>query len=177
MRFISPYPGLRLIVKHQEVELLANGSHRVTAPGFTAEFRTNDVTSWEADAARANFTFKGQVTEEGSERPIDPVPSRVGTYDTSVIQDAKLRKTIEDKMLAHPDHGRDFLMVAKPVVAAPWPKYDTLKNAKTIAEKVDELGLDAETVIAYESGNQNREAVIAALKALTAVEEEELVAA
>lgn len=187
MRFISLHTGLRLIVEYQSVEILANGMNRVTAPGFTAEFRAGDVCSWEEDAARQSFTFLGTVTEEGSERPIDPIPSRVGSFDTAKIRDAKLRSGVEQKMLAHPDHGRDFLMVEKPQLAAPWPNYDKVKGggagrttAKVISEQVQELGLDPADVMAYERDNANREEVLAALskleKLLEPVEEELVIA-
>jgi hypothetical protein len=176
-----------LIVIHQSVEILASGQHRVIAPGFTAEFRSGDVTTWEEDEARQHFTFRGTVTEEGSERPIDPIPSRVGSFDTARIGDSKLRAEIEQKMLAHSDHGRDFRMVEKPQLAAPWPNYSKVKGggagrttAKVISEQVQELGLDPADVMAYERDNANREEVLAALskleKLLEPVEEELVIA-
>lgn len=180
MRFISPYSRYKLIIISQQTELMSSGQQRVIAPGFIAEFREGDVRMWEADYAREHLTFRGTVTEEGSERPIDPVPGRVGSYDTAHIQNEELRKEVEEKMLAHHDHGRDFYMVEKPARPAPWPTYDAMTGggrgkttAKVLAEQVMELGLNPEDVVLYERENQNRTEVIEALEALLVKEDAE----
>jgi hypothetical protein len=71
--------------------------------------------------------------------------------------------------------------VEQPRLAAPWPAYDKLtvvgrRTAEIVAEKiaetVKELELDPAYVVAYEEQNENREAVIAAVRATVPVEEE-----
>lgn len=175
MRFISPYPGFRIVVKHQDIEILASGQPRVLKDGFTAEFRITDVTDWERDFARKNFAFRGTVTDEGG-RDIDPTNSRVSSFDTSTINNDSLRKEVEQILLSHVDQGRDFYHVEAPKVAPPWPTYDKVPAAK-IAAKVAEDGYDVEAVLAYERANKNRDSVLDALGALGKTEEEELVAA
>lgn len=176
MRFISPFPRFRLICKHQKIEILASGLPRVLEDGYTAEFRNTDVTDWERDLARETFTFRGTVTDEGG-RDVDPVKTRVSTFDTSKIGDEKLRGEVERFMINHPDHGRDFIVAERPKAAPPWPTYDSVHPSK-IAAKVKEDGFDPQAVIAYERENKNRASVISALEALREGEpEEELVAA
>jgi hypothetical protein len=82
--------------------------------------------------------------------------------------------------------GHAALRIAPDKLAAPWPKYDSLKVqgqrtiekvAEKIAETVLELGLDPASVVAYEQENLGRSEVVNALTALASTEvEEELVA-
>ena len=98
MRFISPAPGYKFQAIKEEVEVLASGLPRTTSPGFICEFRKADTTDWERDYARANFAFKGVPMSE-SGMLIDPVPSRVSSYDTAVIPNPELRLRVEQRLL------------------------------------------------------------------------------
>lgn len=175
MRFVSPYERFKIIAKHQDTEVLANGTSRVLAPGFIAEFSPTDVTDFEREVARKSFSFRGTMTTLGGE-PIDPAEHRISTFDSNVIQNAGLREEVEKFLLNHVDHGRDFIVADRPKLKAPWPTYDTVHAAK-IAAKVAEDGYDVAEVIAYERENKNRPTVIEALEALapTPEPEEELV--
>jgi hypothetical protein len=71
--------------------------------------------------------------------------------------------------------------VERPKLAAPWPSYDKLTVhgrrtvdivAAKIAETVKELELDPVYVVAYEEQNENREAVVAAVRATVPAGEE-----
>lgn len=169
MRFVSPYERYKIVIKHQDTEVLANGSTRVLAPGFVAEFSPTDVTLFERDLARESFSFRGTLTTEGG-IPIDPVLHRISTFDTNKVP-SEMRAEIEQSLLNHPDHGRDFVVANRPKIDPPWPSYDKEKAAD-IPKKVADLGFDTEAVIAYERENKNRESIIGALTPKAAPEEE-----
>lgn len=73
------------------------------------------------------------------------------------------------------DYGIDFVEIKTAVAAKPWPTYDALEDADEIANTVTFLGLDPESVKAYEIENQNRQSVIDALENTTAKAGEALV--
>jgi len=176
LRFISKHPGYRIVCKHQDIEILASGLPRVLRDGYTAEFKVSDVTDWERDAARGAFTFVGTTTTLGG-NPIDPVTTRISGFDTNRIADTTLRAEVEKALQVNTAFGHDYILVEKPTLPAPWPKYDSEKVA-AIAGKVADSGYDPQDVIAYERANKNRPSVIEALEALLVKEpEEELVTA
>jgi hypothetical protein len=79
------------------------------------------------------------------------------------------------------DRTEGVVPVERPKLAAPWPAYDKLTVvgrrteeivAAKIAETVKELEIDPLYVVAYEEQNENREAVIAAVRATVPAEEE-----
>lgn len=99
MRFISPIPGYNFIAIHEKVEVLASGLPRTLAPGFICRFKVGDTTDWEREYARVHFKFNGVPLSERGQMPIDPVPSRVSSFDTLTIANPKLRKEVEDRLL------------------------------------------------------------------------------
>jgi hypothetical protein len=88
----------------------------------------------------------------------------------------------QDAIRERLDRTEGAVKVERPRLAAPWPAYDKLtvvgrRTAEIVGEKiaetVKELELDPAYVIAYEEQNENREAVIAAVRATVPVEETE----
>lgn len=189
MRFISPIAAYRVIVKHQDIEILASGQPRVLKDGFTVEFKEGDLTDFERDLARKSLTFKhNYINLDGS--PYDPVP-HASSYDTAQIEDPVTRKEVEDFLVNHPFCGQshEYILVEKPQLPAPWPNYDELvihgrRTAKHVADQniatAQATGTSLDTLIAYERDNQNRPEVIAAYEEANApveVPEDELVEA
>jgi len=172
-RYISKYSSMKKTVRKATHTLIQgqNGPvlHEVSAPHI-AFFRPVGITPWERDFAVTHFGFKGVADGE------DPL-KRISSYDTD--EEAKRlnwsdeEKAAVEKML---DDGQnaDYFRIERPRLPAPWPKYDELVPqgrrtielvAAQIAETVRTLGLDPQTVAAYERENLNREIVIAELEA------------
>jgi len=175
MRFVSPYGRYNLGLIPWKQEKLADGTTRTLKEGFMAQFGDGDFTDQERQAAYDHF---GSTIKKGSRRDESGNDSdqdwRIGTFDTLDIHDLELRSNVEKLMVDHPLHGRDFLLVQRPATPAPWPRYDEVKVigrrtiddvARQIVEKIEELGLDPDQVIAYERENLNREQVVAAVTA------------
>ena len=195
MRFICAGASRQWVLIHQELEQLADGTFRVVAKvraktefpaGYIAQFRRNDYTDYEKQIA---YDRLGSALNRGSrlgDDMVTPVPNddRIGTFDTHQIDDPKLRARVEELMVAHADHGRDFLLVEQPKVGKPWPRYDELRAqgrrtidlvVEQIVAKVREDGYTADDVLAYERQNLNRQEVLEALEELARVPEEDRV--
>lgn len=193
MRFISKFAKYEFHALHEIVEPLANGQTRTLSPGFKCHFQVSDKTDWEAELARKTFKFSGvPMSMDGV--LIDPVPSRVSSYDTDLdprLKDDRLAKRhgyasaealkarVEERLL-EACSPEAHISAVKPKAEEPWRGYDKLVAqgrrtnaliAEKIAERVQEDGYepaDIASVIAYERGNLNRPEVIEALEALTA---------
>jgi hypothetical protein len=190
LRFISPISAYKVVAIHEKTEVLADGSRRTLAPGFTAHFNKFDTTDWERDIAREKFKFRNIVKNlDGS--MVDPVP-RTSSFDTATIEDPELRKRVEEALLNNPDHGKQegYLLVEKPKVKAPWASYDKLtiqgrRTAELVAQKnleiAAETGTPIQDLIAYErSLDEPRGELIALYEAALPVEpdpEPDLIAA
>jgi len=193
MRFISPHANYRIVLVHEEVERLADGSMQVKPKeraetefprGFVAKFQRNDYTDFEKQVAYDRF---GAALNKGGrlrDDMVTPVSNddRIGTFDTHQIQDPKLRARVEELLISHDQHGRDFLLVEQPKVGKPWPRYDELRAAgrrtvemvaESIVAKVREDGYSPDDVLAYERQNLNRQEVLEALEELVRVPEED----
>lgn len=149
-----------------------------------AEFARGAIPSWALEVGVRSFTMAA--------RPSDiPATQWLCTYDSVVDQRERgwtdeERKLIEEHLLKQ----RDVVLAELPKVDAPTPTYvkqttphgqrKTDLCVKRAVEYVTVEGFDAETLIAFER-QENRavsEEIIAALRALTVVEEpDELVAA
>lgn len=177
MRFISAISAYKLVVIHEDVEILASGQPRVIAPGFTAEFRQGGLLPHEKEVAARELKFRNQTYyKDGT--PVDLIP-RVSLFDTSEIHDPKLRERVEKAMLANPDFGKQdgYMLVEAPKVTAPWASYDELtihgqRTAEKVAERNIEIarttGTSLEALIAYERQNRNDARIIAAYEAAQA---------
>lgn len=181
MIFLSKWPGHKFFAIGQQVEPMPMGPPKVLHPGYVCRFKLQGLADWEYEAAKKAFTFSGMVTEEDG-TPIDPIPQRVSTFNTEWVPE-QFRSEVEQVMLKNV--GPDFILAEKPREPIPWPTYDQVRGggrgittAAAIAERVTDLGLNPERVIAYERENQNRSDVIKALEQISAaVEDEEIVAA
>ena len=193
MRFVCAGANRQWILIHQELEALADNTFRVVPDGkaktefpkgYTAQFRRNDYTDYEKQVA---YEKLGSELNRGSrlgDDMVTPIPNddRIDTFDTALIDDLKLRARVEELMLAHPDHGRDFLHVEQPKLTKPWPRYDELKaggrgrTAELVVEqimaKITEDGYLPDDVLAYERQNLNRPDVVEALEGLTRAKDE-----
>lgn len=174
MRFISPYSNFNFSVTESEYDLTTGRPKRI---GFVARFQPGIWLEHEREAA---FAAWGPRIRRGSRMLDDsltvpaPLDYRIGVFDTSSIHDEGLRRMVEEKMVSSRKHGRDYLHVEEPRLAAPWPRYDEVVSggrgrtneavALEIAAKVEELGLDPAAVAAYERANRNRPEVLEALE-------------
>ena len=180
MRFLSPIAAYRVIVRHQDIEILASGQPRVIKDGFTVEFKEGDLTDFERDYAREHLTFKhNYINLDGS--PYDPVP-HASSYDTSQIEDPVMRKEVEDFLTTHQFCGNpnEYVVVETPKIPAPWPNYDDItihgrRTAQHVAEQnlatAEATGTPIDALIAYERSNRNDADIVAAYEAANTPEE------
>lgn len=191
MRFISPVSGYRLIAVHEQTTVLADGTRKVDAPGYTVEFQKGAATDYEKEIARERLHFRG-VPMNYDRTPFDPI-KRVSVFDTEWIGSPELRKKVEKALLENADRGKQdgYILVDTPKRPAPWPAYDELtvhgqrKAANVAAQNIETAnatGTPIGYLIAYEKENRNDARIIEAYeKALAEVEaaqpEEELVEA
>lgn len=191
MRFISKFKKYQINFQTDIIEHFATGESRELRPLLNCEFDLyGSMLPHEVEAARGQFMNFGLPTEVDGVTLIDPMV-RWSVFDTVQFQEAKglddeTRERLEQFLLGRHELGADYIMVPTPVLAPPWPTYDTfrgvrgLPTAEAIAKKVREDGYDVVDVLAYERQNANRQDVIDALEAVgtpIAVEDEELVQA
>lgn len=184
MRFGSPYSNLKVVLWHAELEPLAAGGFKVNSPGFTAEFRSGDWDDFERTTLYERF---GAVMKKGSRFTDDtlttPAPTdwRIGTYDTSLIQDFETRTKVEQLLLDNFANGHDYIPLIRPKNPAPWPGYDglTVRGKRTIEHVlatirsvVEQAQIDPETVAQYERENLAREPVLELLESMKETEPE-----
>jgi hypothetical protein len=128
---------------------------------------------WEEQAALESFNFSGLA--EG----VHPLTT-VGVYDTEIavqgIADkqarAEFQKRIEDRLVElQAIFPSQYIIVEKPALAKPWPSYD-----ETAPEDIEAVmastGVSADTVIAYETENEQRDEVLDLLRAVKAEADE-----
>jgi hypothetical protein len=182
LRFTSPYPKFKVTPASlkQSVEWLANGAWREKRAGHTVEFEPQGFTTWEREAAMEYFgdTIRtGRRKTDSTLTTDSPLDWRIGTFDTSTIDDPELRELVEQALLNHDGYGRDYMVFEKPRTPKPWANYDNLKAqgrrtndmvADEICRLVLEIGVDVGQTMGYESENLNRPEVMAALERLAA---------
>lgn len=92
--------------------------------------------------------------------------------DGNPLARGTIKKEIEQFLLNYSSHGIDYVVVESVKLKAPWPKYDSLipqgrrtlvMVAEQIAATAAQIGIDPETVRAYERANLDRPVVLAAL--------------
>jgi hypothetical protein len=195
LRFLSPYRNYKLVAIGADWEPLPNGGTRINRPDHICEFSPWDAGDYERAIAKKHFHYGGTVRDPASNRELDPVDDqhRVSVYDTAQMQDSKLRKEVEEAMLAHPALGSDYILIEQPTLAPPYAKYPEHRNVqgrRTISHAIQDITQAAKTMIAlgefdvdaavqYERANGNNAEVIAALEGLRPAPEpaEELVSA
>ena len=189
MIFVSNYGAYKIVAKHGNFDRLTNTE---LGGGFIAEFRP-DVLSVHMDMLRALETagrvkFNGMARDSSTNQELDPA-ERCSSFDTEKeIPDPELRAQVEQALLESPDLGKAFFLYERFSPAPPWPAYDKLvaqgrRTIELVADKITlmtlDMGVDPETVLAYEREHLNRPLVVEALKGLssTEVDEEELISA
>lgn len=179
MRFVSPYPGYKVALWHDQLEQLASGQWRRvpgTPAGFMAEFQPGIAEKDERDFAIERFPtiVKKHVRFYGNlEEPLiqqESLDWRVGLFDTGTIADLDLRGKVEEHLLAHPDHDRDFVQIERAASPKPWEAYDELRTAKGrnldwVLSQIEQIavvtGTDPDVIERYEREHEDREAVYA----------------
>jgi len=191
LRFISKYAAYK-ISAIPSVDHYGTGQPKKR--GVVCEFKLDYLHPWEIDAARSTFQFRGVAAAGPIGSPIikhvDPI-GRVSVYDTEEAEAngeyqaaGVSREDVERALLSKHSLGRDFILVEKPAVPAPWPAYDKLTTSRgrdlswvveQIVSRVQDLGVDPISVIEYERANRNRPEVIDALRKIGQPAEEEVV--
>lgn len=154
-----------------------DGQRELIGTGYIVEFRrVRALHPWEEDQARRTFQFRGIQYQQDFITPIDPVKQRVSLWDSEWAPE-DIRKQVEQVLLNHDSYGRDFVVVESPSFTAPWPNYDEITGeheVEQITARVEDLGIDVDTVVNYERYNANRQHVIAALEEIGELEEDEI---
>ena len=181
-RFVSPHRSYAHGVRSaREAYLGPDGQMvpEVTAleAAFTPDLRTDE----DIAIAKSTFKFRGMpIYESGQE--VDPT-YRISVFDSEV---AKLQNGWTDddeafvvETLRHNGPiGQMYVEVIPVPAEKPWNGYDELTDADRIVDLAIGIGADLSKVIAYETENANREAVIDALQAtLTEADETIIVSA
>lgn len=182
MRLVSQYRNFEgpTLQKHREM-VLADGQHQVLEQGYSASpFVFGDLTEWERKQALDHWSNNMRGLGQ-NEEPL----WRFSSYDTLVAAEQhewtpEMRVKFEQVLRTSPSNGVDYIIIDKPLVPKPWPKYDDLTVVgrrtidivcKEITDRVSDLGLDVESVKIYERENLNRPEVLAALAGLQTVED------
>lgn len=196
-RYVAKYKRYSICYQRDIVEHYATGESRVLKPLLNCEFDLyGSMLPHEMEAARGRFINTGTMLEMDTVTTVD-VAYRFSVFDSVAfarekgLDDAELAKLDlwlqnKDPQRANHAEGHDYIYVEAPVLAPPWPAYDTFRGVRgaptgpRIAERVQEDGYDPAVVLEYERANANRQEVIDALEALLApapVDDEELVSA
>lgn len=179
MRFISKIRKYQIGFKADVTNHFATGESQVIQPLWNCEFDPfRSLNPWEVEAANARFVNTGLMLELDGHTTIDAM-DRYSVFDTHDAQkhwgltDAQ-RVELEEHLQNNLSHGVYYIRVDAPVLAPPWPTYDSFRGVKgtptaqRIAEKVLEDGYDVGVVLAYERQGANRTEVLDALEALQA---------
>lgn len=177
MRFLHKHPGGKVTAIPGEDDLFTN---RPKKSPEVASFKVGLLFPWEIAAAKSTFHFRGQTAwgSPGNVGELVDPSGRIAYYDTVEQQKQngwtdEYRQRVEQGLLNNKFLGSDFILVERPELPKPWPKYDELVAhgrrtvvmvAEQIKETVDSLGLDTESVVAYEETHLNRPEVINALR-------------
>lgn len=175
MRFVSKSANLRIPIRNQVEMNLASGAKEVITRGLTALFQKNILSPSEVDIGVASFRHTGLPIDRDTETHISP-RHRISGFDTELEQERlgwtdEEREIVEQKLLADPANGIDFIHLTPAAIPAPWPTYDTTAEVDivTIAKATGTV----ENALVYEKANAKRAAVIAALEGDEAQEAEE----
>lgn len=171
--------------------VLATGDRQILEEPINCVFQLGGLLDHETRLAVRHFKFRGMpaadpslIDGEYAEGVRSPL-YRCSVFDTCAQGwDDETRLFVERRLEADAGYGKDWLRADPPVILPPWPSYDKLRGrgnqttAELLAGEVAKLGLDPAEVIEYETGHQNRPAVLEALNALkAAAPEETLIAA
>ena len=174
MLCVSEHANLRVTIRAAKPALYDDRGNltREKIRGLTAEFTRGGCPEWAKPIVFSTFEFRG--IPDGVSREY-----RLGTFDSfQAQQDMRWsdeeRELVERELVRIAQITRDFIIVQKPRVAAPWPTYDDLqvvgrRTAAIVAEKVVDViratGVNPDSVVQYELENANRPEVVAAVRA------------
>jgi hypothetical protein len=173
MRFISLSPGMKRTVIHAEQTLVntPRGPEQIQSrEPYIAKFRQGGATAAETALALSRFQIKGLGERENPAR-------RLSIYDTDEAARAEnwtpeLKAEIEQSLLS--GVGQFYFQLEVPRVDLPWPAYATA-DPEDVVRTAGLVGVSLEHVLAYETENANRPAVVAEIKdALAANDEVEI---
>lgn len=185
MRFIGKIATLPVRRHIEEWDDRAR-QNKIVQQGIIAVFEQGQLTEYEVEQGLSHLgPFTGLPILEDDQVPVSP-RRLLRVYDTDVRAesehwDSATKAFVEEYLQNHTLHGREFLLVETPRVAAPWPSYPKLvaKNAKELTAVVDKIVAtvteqehDPALVLAYELENLKRPKVIAALQELRPAEDE-----
>lgn len=149
--FTSPAAGFQFIVQGAEPTFSPSGVVIARQTELTAEFGVfGDEYTWEAG------------NEQGISADI-----RGGYFDLDLQAEQKGwsdddRALVARRLLMEESRNPDYFLYSKPVVAKPWPTYETTHH-NTIPELAVQLGLTEQT-LAYERDTKNRASVVEKLE-------------
>lgn len=165
MLFISCSPGYKLlgIRKTKPNHHPATGELISTDPPINAEFYHGGAPSWAIDQALGQATFQAHWT---GLPPEQEQRAMVSSYDTdqqaeALGWDQETKEYVEQFMLKWHDHGDWYIRAVPPeeTLAIPWPAYDSTHHMQ-IANIAQEIGVDLEYVIQWETTHKNRDKVL-----------------
>ena len=170
-RFVSQHKGLGITVQQPTPDrTIPDDSGRPhVVPGqrrIHVKFDHGLLTPKDIAFAKANLRFRGTVMD-AAQRDIDPT-YRMGVIDTEVLAlqegwtDAEHQLVI-NKLRDETRHG-EFVEVEREALAAPWANYDQIDDPDRIVELAAATDADFAVVLEYELANQNRPAVLQALR-------------
>lgn len=174
MRFVADARKYTFNALNPIVEMVrdAHGGMRqvITDRGVLCQFTHGALLEWEYELAKNSFGLKGLAHDENPRR-------RFSAYDTELEarrqgwSDEK-RRMVEERLLEYATAGQGHILVEKPKLDPPWPRYDDIRGrggkttAQMIADAVRDLGHDPHYVIEYEKENRNRTDVVEAVEAV-----------
>src|SRR5262245_28519952 len=115
MRFVSQYGNYWTQLRPELTEAYSNGAIRQIQAPIYARFVQGDLLQHEHEAALLSFSFPGRYQERDEATPVDP-QHRISTFDSVRTAeqhgwDDELREWVEQRLLASPHHGIDFIHV------------------------------------------------------------------
>lgn len=178
MRFISKYEHYSFQIRPEEVafRMMTGGTvvQDVLSQPFVAEFSADlMIPAYERLYAMQVFMGRdprpfGAIPDTASQAIVDHAGRVVdmtaeyrpdfhfSVFDTESIDDDDLRELTEQKMMADPTNGIDYVMIEAQKVPAPWPTYDE-NDLATAINMMKHGGYDMLKVMEYEQAHQNRE--------------------
>jgi hypothetical protein len=171
---VSDHANLRVVVRSARPAMYDDRGNlvRERLPGLAAEFTRGGCPEWAKQIAYETFEFRG--LPDGVSRDY-----RLGVFDSFQAQQDNNwsdddRQEVERKLVERAGASRDFIIVSKPKIPAPWSSYDELtvhgrRTAAHVAEKIVQIvrdtGVNPDSVLQYELENANRPEVVEAVRA------------
>lgn len=181
MYLISRSARLNLPIRDRQIEYHPQtGAVLRIKPAISVQFEhAGSVPDYAKEAAQKLANWGAGIGHEE-----DPF-TRCGSLDTEVEAErqgwsAEDRALVESVLKNGPSNGVEYVIAEKARAEKPWPSYDKIDGdeadaAFLISKKVVEDEWDPRFVLTYEAENANRPLVIAALEALVAEQDADVV--